>query len=95
MSPRIRDAQKCIQSAIEQLAGPRREKGGEKGVLDQIAKDVQKTLQIVKKGGPKLVPNQSYAKAAKGASHSPLREVIVLLKQRHEIIVNVARETLD
>jgi hypothetical protein len=75
--------------------GPRREKGGEKGVLDQIAKDVQKTLQIVKKGGPKLVPNWSYAEAAKGASHSPSREVIVPLKQRHEIIVNTARETPD
>jgi hypothetical protein len=95
MSPRIRDVWKHVRSAIEQPAGPRREKGGEKGVLDQIAKDVQKTLQIVEKGGPKLVPNWSYAEAAKGASHSSSREVIVLLKQRREIIVNAAGETLD
>jgi hypothetical protein len=57
MSPRIRDTWKRVQSAIEQLAGPRREKGGGKGVLDQIAKDIQKTLQIVKKRGPKLALN--------------------------------------
>ncbi len=44
ISLRIRDVQKCVQSAIKQLVGPRREKGGEKGVLDQITKDIQKTL---------------------------------------------------
>ncbi len=44
MSPRIRDVQKCIQSTIKQLAGPRREKGREKRVLNQIAKDIQKIL---------------------------------------------------
>ncbi len=42
--PRIRDIQKHVQSAIEQLVEPRREKGGEKEVLDQIVKNVQKIL---------------------------------------------------
>ncbi len=40
ISPRIRDIQKYIQSTIKQLVGPRREKGREKEVLNQIIKDI-------------------------------------------------------
>ena len=93
MSLRVKDAWKRVRNAAERPANARGEVAGQGKVLEQVARDVRKTLRIVEQRSTPPARAQSYADAVKALA--PAKEAAVPFRQRREIIVSSSGETPD
>ena len=76
MSLRVKDAWKRVRNAAERPANARGEVAGQGKVLEQVARDVRKTLRIVEQRSTPPARAQSYADAVKALV--PAKEAAVL-----------------